>query len=396
MKLKALSVTELNNFIADYMYTNPIFRMLSITGEIINVRKTNYGYVFFDLKDDNSKVSCMIFKNIELEEGKEVILKGRVNFYIAGGTYTFIAEECEIVGRGKYYENFRKLYEKLEKKNYFSIEHKKPLKKFPQKIGVVTSYTGAALQDILSVFKRRYPVIDVYIYDAKVQGQDIEKDIIRGIETLDSMDLDVIIISRGGGASDNLAAFNNENIADACFECNTSLISAIGHEIDYVIIDYIADFRAPTPSIAAEIAVPNIEEVSINLEQKFDRNRDLILNKIKSYEERLEGLKYIIDSFSPVSEIINLNHRIEILKNNIENNYKGSLNHLEFQLENLKTKVVSNNPLKILKSGYSVVEKNNKIISSYKDIKNSEEVVIKFYDGKIKAMLNIIKREKYE
>lgn len=315
---------------------------------------------------------------------------------MAGGNYTFIVDQVEISGRGKYYEQFKKLYEKLEKKDYFSLKYKKKLKRFPEKIGVITSYTGAAIQDILSVFNRRYPVVEVYVYDTQVQGQEIESGIVKAIKFLDNMNLDVIIITRGGGDSDNLAAFNSEIIADACFNCTIPIISAIGHEIDFVIIDYVADFRAPTPSVAAEIAVPNINDIFQLLDENLYKNNLYFLNRIEYSERKIQDIKYLIANFSPIAKIIDYNHHLQLLHNKIISRYNDIINYANFNLDSLKSKIISNNPLKILESGYSIVEKDGETVKFQSEIANVDELDIKFYDGKIKTKIEVIKREKYE
>lgn len=410
MKLKTLSVTEVNRMLSDYIQTNPIFLSINIKGEIVNLRKTNYGYTFFSLKDENSKINCMVDDPFDFENGQEVIASGKISIYKKSGNYTFIVTKIEKSGKGKQSEEFLKLYNDLKEKGYFNEENKKPLKKYPKNIGVITSNTGAAIKDILSVYERKFPHIDVYIYDTKMQGENIKQGIINGFKVLDEMNMDTIIISRGGGESDNLAQFNDYDIAISMFNCKVPTISAIGHEIDFTIPDFIADKRVPTPSIAAEISVPEKNEITNQL--------DKLINNIKSsYENNIEYKKYMLESHhmtleknAPIQKIKELFHKTSFIINeisniflnkiksqiyhnnkvinDISNNYKTMIQENKTLLEKYKLEIELNNPYKILKDGYSLIIKDDSIIKSIKEFKTNSEYTIKFYDGEIKVNIS--------
>ena len=263
MKLKVLSVSQLNDSLSSYIYANPIFSSIRVMGEVFNLKKTPYGYTFLSLKDDMSKISAMTYlEDFDVKVGDTITVQGKINLYKKGGTYSLLINSYEKSGRGQEYENFKILYEKLEKEGYFKSEIKKAIPKYPQSIGVITSASGAAVQDIMAVIKRRYPVVKLYIYDSKMQGEYVEQSVISGIKRLEEMSVDTIIISRGGGDFDDLSSFNSDNIAKAVYECPIPIISAIGHEIDFVICDFVADMRASTPTMAGELSVPDISELS--------------------------------------------------------------------------------------------------------------------------------------
>ncbi|MGP1568760.1 MAG: exodeoxyribonuclease VII large subunit, partial [Peptoanaerobacter stomatis] len=236
MKLKTLTVSQVNDYLANYIGTNPIFSNMSVGGEVFNLKKTGYGYTFLSLKDDESKLNAITYlEKFDVQEGDFITVSGKISFYKKSGTYSIIINSYEKRGQGNNYEQFKILYEKLEKLGYFKYEFKKPIIKFPQKIGIITSAKGAAVKDIISVITRRYPKVTLIIYDSKMQGTDVENNVVQGINTLSDLSVDTIIISRGGGDTDDLSVFNSQLIAKAVFDCNVPIISAIGHEIDYVI-----------------------------------------------------------------------------------------------------------------------------------------------------------------
>lgn len=395
MRLKTLTVTQVNNLISDYVDTNPIFSMIKVQGEVVNLKVTNYGYTFFTLKDDKCRVSCLAFYDIDVEDGQEIIVKGKVNFYQVGGTYSILVSDIEKYGKGQIRENFIKLYKKLEDKGYFLEKNKKKLKSYPKNIGVITSYRGAAIQDIISVFKRKYPIVDIYIYDTKTQGKNAEEGILNAIKTLDNMNLDVIIISRGGGDADDLTVFNSEKIADLIFNRKTPIISAIGHEIDYVITDYVADFRAPTPSVAAEISVPDIKEIYNNIDYINKQIEENYLKKINSLSLKLVEYLYKIEKNSPVILLKRYENLAENFFVKIKIVYDSLLQKYDKNLENLMLKITHNNPLKVLQSGYSMIMKDKNLVTDSAQLKDEDVLQIKFYDSYAKVRIKIEERGKY-
>ena len=221
MKLKTLTVSQVNEYISSFISANPIFANMRVSGEVINLRKTPYGYTFLSLKDENAKINAItFFKDFDVKDADTITVYGKIDIYKKNGTYALIINSYEKGGQGQEYEKFKRLYEELEKKGYFLKENKKSLPKYPQNIGVITSANGAAIQDIISVITRRYPKINLLIYDSKMQGKDVEQNVVQGIEKFQELDVDIIIISRGGGDSDDLSIFNSKVICESIHSCN--------------------------------------------------------------------------------------------------------------------------------------------------------------------------------
>lgn len=412
MKLKILSVSKLNQMISDYLITNPIFGSLSVQGEIVNYKKTSYGYSFFSIKDELSKLNCISYEDIDIENGEEIIANGSLSVYKKNGNYSLQVNKIEKVGEGIISQELIKLFENLKKKGYFEDGLKKKIRKYPSSIGVVTSYSGAAIQDIIAVISKRYPLIDLYVYDTKMQGEDITSGIVTGINELDKMNLDAIILSRGGGESDNLAQFNDEEIADSIFLSNTIIISAIGHEIDFNIPDYVADYRASTPSMAAQISVPDKSEVIRLLETSFNNIEFYHQKKIDFYRLILNKLGIIFEKNSPLQRLIDSRYKVKHLIDNITGFYVRKIYNYRFSLklkirsiadnqskniyknknilENTINKIKRNNPYEILKEGYALIYREEELIIDKKQIKTGDIVDLKFYNGKIRVKVEIV------
>ena len=277
------TVSQANQYIKNMFNQDFLLNNISVRGEVSNCKYHSSGHIYFSIKDRNGLLSCVMFAgkkrglDFKMEEGNKVIVSGNINVYERDGKYQLYADKIEKEGTGDLYKRFIELKNELEEMGMFSDEYKKEIPKYSMNVGIVTASTGAAIQDIINISKRRNPYIKLVLYPAKVQGDGAADTIVNGIRCLDSKNLDVIIVGRGGGSIEDLWAFNEEKVARAIFECNTPVISAVGHETDYTIADYVADMRAPTPSAAAELVV-------------FEYNK--LCEKISSYEE---NIRYRID-----------------------------------------------------------------------------------------------------
>ncbi|EFM39668.1 exodeoxyribonuclease VII, large subunit [[Eubacterium] yurii subsp. margaretiae ATCC 43715] len=410
MKLKVLTVSQVNDSLSSYIYANPIFSSVRVVGEVFNLKKTAYGYTFLSLKDDMSKISAMTYlEDFDVKVGDTITVQGKINLYKKGGTYSLLINSYEKSGRGQEYENFKILYEKLEKAGYFKSKIKKAIPKFPQSIGVITSASGAAVQDIMAVIKRRYPVVKLYIYDSKMQGEYVEQSVINGIRRLEEVNVDTIIISRGGGDFDDLSSFNSENIAKAVYECSIPIISAIGHEIDFVICDFVADMRASTPTMAGELSVPDISELRTKIRLLESKLISSYKNEIIRYKNTLTNCISKIKSNAPYKKISDKKNHISKLEANLKVEYEKKILELKSYIEKLdldlknkyekkiqqsKNKVdflisviEENNYVKIMSKGFAIVEKQSKVVKSSKDLKDKDIIRVKMIDGTISAVV---------
>ncbi len=381
------TITEFTRYLKLMFDTSSKMRNVYLKGEISNLKIHPTGHIYFSLKDEGSKIGAMMFSsnarnlNFKPEEGMKVLVSGRVSIYEATGNYQIYVSTMEEDGLGNLYLEFEKLKKKLKEEGLFSEEHKKDIPKYPKKIGVVTASTGAAIKDIISTIKRRYPIANIYLYSSLVQGEGAKEDIVRNIKRADKDSMDVLIVGRGGGSIEDLWPFNEEVVAHAIYDAATPIISAVGHEIDFTIADFVADKRAATPTAAAEMAVPNISDVIDMINNYKIRLNESInkLSKIKRLE--LDKLKdsYILKNplimyDNKKQNLINLTEKITSLMNYNINNTRISIDHIIEKLELI-------NPLMVLKRGYSVTYLNDNIVNSIKNIKKDDTLKIKLSDG---------------
>lgn len=400
MRIKTLTVTELNNYISKLLNTNPLLHNVSVSGEVFNFKKTSYGYSFFSLKDSSSKVNCIIFKSNQGNLEKEIIngislkVNGKIKVYEKAGNYSLIVKEYIKVGDGELYLEFLKIKDNLQKKGYFDVKYKKNLLKYPQSIGIITSIEGAAIGDIINTINRRYPLVNIKVYDSKVQGKDSVFDIIKGINYFDSKEnVDTLIIARGGGAFDDLSIFNDESLAKAIFSSNTPIVSAIGHEMDFFISDLVADARASTPTAAAEITTPNINDILDELDKKKKALDKAINENLLKNSSLLNTSKLTLEKNNPVLKLEENKARIVGLLKILIYSQDKILQNKKFNLENIGLKLNLLNPLNILEQGYAVVQKEKKQISSIKDISINDQIIVKLHDGDISANISHIKKK---
>lgn len=419
MEKRYITVSTLNRYLKNKFDTDPNIQRVSLKGEISNFKGHTRGHLYFTLKDEEGRINAVMFSfnasklTFVPEDGMKVLVTGRVSVYPPTGSYQIYVEEMESDGLGNLYLMYEALKKELAEKGLFDAGHKKQIPKYPHRIGIVTAPTGAAIKDILSTIKRRYPICETIIFPCLVQGELAKDDIVKAINEAEKYDLDVLIVGRGGGSYEDLWAFNEKSVAYAIYNCSIPVISAVGHEIDFTIADFVADLRAPTPTGAAEMAVPNMADLFTFLEQIKIRCTSTISNKININKKHLLDLKdsYVLKNPLAVYEIKEqkLSNLIDILNNTITNrltNAKLKYNHIKenYILNNpeelLKKKkhdytLILNkleilNPISILSKGYSVVSINDKTINSTDNISKGEILNIKLYKGSLKAKVESV------
>ncbi|MBS6043596.1 MAG: exodeoxyribonuclease VII large subunit [Clostridium baratii] len=395
MRIKILGVSEVNNYIKKTIDNDFILNNLSVKGEISNLKYHSSGHIYFSLKDDLGKINCIMFKSdavnldFTLKEGLEVIVKARASIYQATGSLQLYCGEIEESGVGTLHIKFQKLKDKLSKEGLFDNKYKKDIPQNIKRLGVVTADTGAAIHDILNVSRRRNSSVDIVLYPAKVQGEGGYKTIIDGINYFNfKKTVDVIIIGRGGGSIEELWNFNEEELAYAIFKSKIPIISAVGHEVDYTISDFVSDLRAATPSQAAEIAVANKQDMVVellNIKTLLNKNVDSIINREKN---RLESLEKILSLHSPIAKISNSYIELDRIKKDLNKIIINRLNEEKNKLRELNMLLIANNPLTILDKGFSIVKDENGVIKSKDELKESKNIEIIFKDGSIKGKFN--------
>ena len=392
MKQNVYSVGQVNTYIKNMFGQDYLLNRLYVKGEVSNCKYHTSGHVYFSLKDETGAIACVMFAaqrsnmKFRLAEGQRVIVLGSVRVYERDGKYQLYANEIVLDGVGLLYERFVALKKELEEMGMFALEYKKPIPAYCKKVGIVTAPTGAAIRDIMNISKRRNPYVQLILYPALVQGEMAAPSIVRGIEALDKMGLDVIIVGRGGGSMEDLWAFNEEIVARAIFHCQTPVISAVGHETDTTIADYVADLRAPTPSAAAELAVYNIRDVLDKLDSYKMRMNHAMTGKVRLIRKELETYELRIKALSPAQQLIEKRTLAADFANQLELSMKNNLREKRFLLQMYIEKLNGLSPLKKLNQGYSfVVDSSGKAVASIEGIKESDELKIHVTDGEIRV-----------
>lgn len=417
-----ITVGQLNNYLKRKFEADQHLEHVYLKGEISNCKLHSRGHLYFSLKDETSVIGAIMFAGnvstlkFEPKEGTKVFAEGKVTVYEASGKYQIVVTKMEPDGIGALYIAYEKLKKDLEKEGLFNKDRKRAIPKYPKKIGIVTAPTGAAIRDILSTIKRRYPICETILFPALVQGETAKESIVKCINEAQNYDIDVLIVGRGGGSIEDLWAFNEEIVARAIYASKVPVISAVGHEVDFTIADFVADLRAPTPTGAAEMAVPNINDVFKNIDNYKIRMNTQIVGKVKLFEKRLDALKnsYILKNPMSIYEIqeqklssfidklnISLKNKLDTSKlsfNRIKNNYILNnplelLNNFNKKHELYINKLDLLNPLNILRKGYSVVTLNNKSVTSFKEVKTNDEINIRLSEGFIKASVREVKEK---
>ena len=392
MNIKTLTVTEVNNYIKRVIDNDFILGNLSVKGEISNLKFHSSGHIYFSLKDESSKINCVMFKSkamyldVDLEEGMQIVVKGKASIYPATGSMQIYCEEINKEGIGDLFIKFEKLKKKLESKGYFENYNKKEIPRYPRRIGVVTSPTGAAIRDIINVIKRRNGMVDIVLYPAKGQGIGAYKEIIEGIQYFNEKNnVDLLIVGRGGGSIEELWNFNEEALAEAVYNSNLPIISAVGHEVDFTICDFVSDVRAATPSQGAEIAVPLENDIKQEIERISLYLDDIIYNKIKNCKNEIISMERILKIHSPLSKIENCYLEVDKLKDRLDFALKTKLNTEKQRLESLNSLLIAHNPVNVLSRGYAIIEDDDTLIKSKEQLKEEKKLKITFKDGKIEG-----------
>ncbi len=465
MQKQVLTVSQINHILARHIEQNSDLRNVSIKGEIGNFSQSKAGHIYFNLKDENAIISVNVWKNLALslprdiaswlKEGAEIIVSGNIQLYEKGGTINLIATNIELSGEGDLFKRFQQLKNKLESLGFFDPSHKKPIMRFNQNVGVITALTGAVIQDIQSTIKRRFPNINLYLYNVSVQGINAEKEIIHALKTADKNNHDVILLARGGGSLEDLWTFNSEMIAIEIYNLNTPIISAIGHETDFTIADFVADLRAATPTAGAELLNPHYQDIKgevktllKNLVNQIDARLMKLKLEVNEFDKKLSQIpkqvNQLRNSFTTIeNKFVQLTHqfvstnkqslnriqsrlnntinqslnierrKINSLDQNLNNVYKTQINTFKIELDNLSKKIsfsirnklknlqhqlklseqalINNNPDFLSKKGYIYMTKNKQLIRDAKQLKPQDEVVINFSKQEVYATIDNIK-----
>lgn len=408
-----ITVTQLTKYIKyridNYQNLSHVF----LKGEISNFKAHTRGHLYFTLKDENTRINAIMFSSnasklkINPIDGMKVLVTGKISVYESTGSYQIYVDSMEEDGLGNLYVAFEELKKKLGNEGLFDESRKKKIPKMPKKIGIITAPTGAAIKDILSTLKRRWPLCETILFPSLVQGKEAAPDIVRNIEKTKEFDLDVLIIGRGGGSIEDLWCFNEESVARAVYALDVPVISAVGHEIDFTICDFVADLRAPTPTGAAEMAVPNINDVLNFLKQleiRILNSMQVILNVKKEELKKLEN-SYVLKNPMAIYEIkeqkfdnvfeklLNLykeiisdkKNKMVLIENNLDKGINSYFDKKKNNYLNLIDKLEILNPLLTIKRGYSITKKDKKIVTSVNDIKLNDKLDVELKDGSIKV-----------
>lgn len=367
---------------------------ISIRGEVSNCKYHSSGHIYFTLKDEKAAIACVMFAgnrkglSFTLKEGQKVEAEGSISVYEQNGSYQLYARKITLDGAGELYKQYENLKTRLEEMGMFAEEYKKPIPQYAMKIGIITAQTGSAVRDIITVAKRRNPYVKLTLYSAFVQGEGAKESIVQGIKALDQLGLDILIVGRGGGSIEDLWAFNEECVARAIFECNTPVISAVGHEVDVTIADYVADLRAPTPSAAAELAVFDLRALEEKLGQYNRRFLGLIEQKLGENRTRLKQQELQLQVLSPGQKLLEKRQRLLSLADRLEYNIDKVLSQRKHHLALYAQKLQGLSPFISLERGYAYVQdKDGASVRSVKQIKIGEEIQVQFLDGQAKAKI---------
>ena len=389
MENSVISVKQLNTYVKNLLESDRHLMLLSVSGEISNF-KNHYssGHLYFTLKDRDAQVRCVMFNSyaarvhFSIEDGMQVVLKGRVSLYERDGQYQFYAEEIHPIGEGDLAFAFNFLKEKLQNEGLFSEDRKRPLKSFPERIAVITSDTGAAVRDIMNILSKRYPVCRVLMCPVAVQGENAVPSMLKALDSVYARDdIDTVIIGRGGGSLEDLWAFNDERLARKILESPVPVISAVGHETDFTICDFVADVRASTPSHAAELAVPDIS-VLLNRVDTYKRNLSAaLLNRLNLATARFELISSKPCFTSPQVFFDNLSLKLDLLNDRIIESLNNIVSSRERRLTECLSKIDGLNPIKTISRGFAAVSSGNTHIKSIKQLSTGQNISLRFCDG---------------
>lgn len=390
-----ITVTQLNTYIKNIFDAEELLIGVKVVGEVTNLKESGRA-TYFDLKDDGACLSCVVFNSSIMEGvnfGEKVVAKGQLNYYVKGGKLSFIVSKIENYGQGDLYKQYLELKAQLEKEGKFDSAHKKPLPEYVRRVGVVTSRTGAVIRDIIRVKKQKNNCSDVVLFPAKVQGIGAKEEIIDGIRFLDNYGVDVIIVARGGGSFEDYQPFNTREVVDAVYDAQTPIISAIGHENDWSLIDFVADARASTPSVASEMAFFSERDYLKRLSIPLENFIASVNQSLKSKRLTLTHLSQLL-SQELSRKLLEKKHELEVIQNKLFASIDRCKDLNFAKLDLLRANFEKNDPEEIISRGYAKVSANGKNIASIKDIVCGDELEVSVIDGKIITTATTIKEYK--
>ena len=423
MNDKYLTVSAITRYLKAKFDVDENLQTVFLKGEISNFKAHTTGHFYFSLKDETSKINAIMFRSnaskvlFKPADGMKVLVTGRISVYEAMGSYQIYVDEMIEDGVGNLYVAFEQLKKKLQAEGLFDKEHKRPIPKIPKRVGIVTASTGAAIRDIMTTIKRRFPICETILFPTLVQGENAKDDIARNIERAQDYDLDILIVGRGGGSIEDLWPFNEEIVARAIYNSKVPVISAVGHEVDFTIADFVADLRAPTPTAAAELAVPNMSDLKKHIDQLSIRLNEAIYKKVNYLKLYLDSVKNSFVIKNPMVMYENKKQSLDLINDKLNNLMLGKVDKLKNELEKLKKSYVLTNPkllykdkvifikniidklnllnpLNILARGYSITYLNDKNLKSVKEVNKEDLLKIKLSDGLVNARVTDIKEEK--
>lgn len=402
MTKNVYSVGQVNQYIKNMFAQDFMLRSICIKGEVSNCKYHTSGHIYFTIKDEQGAISAVMFAgnrksglNFKMKEGDKVLVTGSVEVYEKTGTYQMYAKTIEPDGEGNLYLKFEALKKELEEMGMFDAGYKQPIPRYIKRLGIVTAPTGAAVQDIRNIATRRNPYVQLILYPALVQGEGAASSIVNGIHALEQLGVDLIIVGRGGGSIEDLWAFNEEIVARAIFECRTPIISAVGHETDWTIADYVSDMRAPTPSAAAELAVYEYYATAEQLSVMKNRMDRILQEKCRLERERLAHLRTRISYLSPQNQLNEKRRRLLDLEEKVQDRMEWIFKEKKHRFMLLANSLEANSPMKKLSQGFAFVEGNDKkTLKSIKTVRIEDELTVHLTDGKILAKVSeVMKRE---
>jgi len=393
MQKNIYSVEQLNKYIKNMFSQDYLLKSLQVKGEVSNCKYHPTGHIYFTLKEGNSALKCVMFAGkrnrglaFQLTDGQQVVITGAVDVYLDGGQYQLYAERIELDGLGALYERYEQLKRELMEEGMFAEEYKRPIPKYVRKIGIATASSGAAVHDIITVAKRRNPYIELILYPTPVQGASAAPGIVKAIKALDAYGVDVIIVGRGGGSIEDLWAFNERIVAQAIFESATPIISAVGHDVDFTIADFVADKRAATPSAAAEIAVSELRIIDDKINDRMRRLASLMEDKIRQSRIAVEHRNRQLSLLSPQAKLKQSRERVVAYADKMDRLFENILRDRKNKLALKASRLDGLSPLKRLESGFAyMADENGKRVKSVSQVAVDDKINLNLVDGSLEA-----------
>lgn len=396
--MKIYSVGQVNNYIKNIITQDYMLKSLSIRGEVSNCKYHSLGHIYFSLKDETGSLPAVMFKGnvaqglpFKLQDGQSVVVTGSMGVYERDGRYQLYANKIKLDGAGRLYEELEQLKQKLNEEGLFDFDYKKPIPKYPKKVGIVTAKTGAAIQDIMNIARRRNPYVQLVLYPAKVQGEGAADTIVRGIQVLDTMEMDTIIVGRGGGSIEDLWAFNEEKVVRAIFAAHTPIISGTGHEIDITLADYVADMRAPTPSAACELAIPDVMTTLQSLRTLRDSLDFRMGKRLSEAKTLLQTEQKKLMLLNPVSRLAQQSQYLSELYDRMRNHIEKKYDRYSHRLEVLGTQLHGLSPTAKLVRGFGYISHMDMPVENVSTVKTGDDLEITLHDGVIQAKVTDVK-----